>query len=69
MTSRQPPPEPGTPAVLIVYENLWSIPFIVAAWESGGEAGRERVTGRAGRHGRTAAAEANHAEPITTSGD
>lgn len=29
--------EPGTLAVLIVYENLWSIPFIVAAWESGGK--------------------------------
>ena len=29
--------EPGTLAVLIVYENLWTIPFIVAAWESGGK--------------------------------
>ena len=28
--------EPGTLAVLIVYENLWSIPFITAAWMSGG---------------------------------
>jgi hypothetical protein len=29
--------EPGTLAVLIVYENTWAIPFIVAARESGGE--------------------------------
>jgi hypothetical protein len=29
--------EPGTLAVLIVYENLWAIPFVAAAMESGGE--------------------------------
>jgi Family of unknown function (DUF6325) len=29
--------EPGTLAVLIVYENLWAIPFVTAAMESGGE--------------------------------
>jgi hypothetical protein len=29
--------EPGTLAVLIVYENLWAIPFIAAAMESGGQ--------------------------------
>jgi hypothetical protein len=29
--------EPGTLAVLLVYENLWAIPFVAAAMESGGE--------------------------------
>jgi hypothetical protein len=29
--------EPGTLAVLIVYENLWAIPFVAAALEAGGE--------------------------------
>jgi hypothetical protein len=29
--------EPGTLAVLIVYENLWAIPFVAAAMESGGQ--------------------------------
>jgi hypothetical protein len=29
--------QPGTLAVLIVYENMWAIPFIAAAMESGGE--------------------------------
>lgn len=29
--------EPGTLAVLIVYENLWAIPFVAAAMESGAE--------------------------------
>lgn len=29
--------EPGTLAVLIVYENTWAIPFVAAARESGGE--------------------------------
>jgi hypothetical protein len=29
--------EPGTLAVLIVYENTWAIPFIAAAWASGGQ--------------------------------
>ena len=29
--------EPGTLAVLIVYENTWAIPFIAAAWSSGGQ--------------------------------
>jgi hypothetical protein len=29
--------EPGTLAVLIVYENTWAIPFIAAAKNSGGE--------------------------------
>ena len=29
--------EPGTLAVLIIYENLWAIPFVAAAIESGGE--------------------------------
>ena len=29
--------EPGTLAVLIVYENLWAIPFVAAVLESGGE--------------------------------
>ncbi|SEO96337.1 DUF6325 family protein [Trujillonella endophytica] len=29
--------EPGTLAVLIVYENLWAVPFVAAALESGGE--------------------------------
>jgi Family of unknown function (DUF6325) len=28
--------EPGTLAVLIVYENTWAIPFVAAAVESGG---------------------------------
>jgi len=28
--------EPGTRAVLVVYENVWSIPFITATWTSGG---------------------------------
>src|SRR5881227_669810 len=29
--------EPGTLAILIVYENTWAIPFVAAARESGGE--------------------------------
>jgi hypothetical protein len=29
--------EPGTVAALIVYENLWAIPFIAAALEAGGD--------------------------------
>ena len=29
--------EPGTLAVLLVYENTWAIPFVAAARESGGE--------------------------------
>jgi hypothetical protein len=29
--------EPGTLAVLIVYENTWAVPFVAAARESGGE--------------------------------
>jgi hypothetical protein len=29
--------EPGTLAVLIVYENTWAIPFVAAARESGGQ--------------------------------
>jgi hypothetical protein len=29
--------EPGTLAVLVVYENTWAIPFVAAARESGGE--------------------------------
>ena len=29
--------QPGTLAVLIVYENTWAIPFVAAARESGGE--------------------------------
>jgi hypothetical protein len=29
--------EPGTLAVLIVYENTWAVPFVAAAMESGGE--------------------------------
>lgn len=29
--------EPGTAAVLIVYENLWAIPFVAAAREAGGD--------------------------------
>jgi dihydroorotase-like cyclic amidohydrolase len=29
--------DPGTVAVLIVYENTWAIPFVAAARESGGE--------------------------------
>jgi hypothetical protein len=29
--------EPGTLAVLLVYENLWARPFVAAAIESGGE--------------------------------
>jgi Family of unknown function (DUF6325) len=29
--------EPGTLAVLIVYENTWAVPFIAATRESGGE--------------------------------
>jgi hypothetical protein len=29
--------EPGTLAALVVYENTWAIPFITAAWESGGQ--------------------------------
>ena len=29
--------EPGTLAVLIVYENTWAIPFVTAAREAGGE--------------------------------
>src|SRR4051794_497330 len=29
--------EPGTLAALLVYENLWAIPFVAAARESGGE--------------------------------
>jgi hypothetical protein len=29
--------QPGTLAVLIVYENTWAIPFVGAAMESGGE--------------------------------
>jgi hypothetical protein len=29
--------QPGTLAVLIVYENTWAVPFIAAAMESGGE--------------------------------
>jgi hypothetical protein len=29
--------EPGTLAVLIVYENTWAVPFVAAAMESGGQ--------------------------------
>jgi hypothetical protein len=29
--------EPGRLAVLLVYENLWAVPFVAAARESGGE--------------------------------
>jgi len=29
--------QPGTLAVLIVYENRWAVPFVAAAMESGGE--------------------------------
>ena len=29
--------EPGTLAVLIVYENAWAVPFVAAAREAGGE--------------------------------
>jgi uncharacterized membrane protein len=29
--------EPGTVAVLLVYENAWAIPFVAAAIEAGGE--------------------------------
>lgn len=29
--------QPGTLAVLIVYENTWAVPFVAAAMESGGE--------------------------------
>ena len=29
--------EPGTLAVLVVYENTWAIPFIAAVWSSGGQ--------------------------------
>jgi hypothetical protein len=29
--------EPGTLAVLIVYENAWAVPFVAAAMESGGQ--------------------------------
>jgi hypothetical protein len=29
--------DPGTLAVLIVYENLWAVPFVAAALEAGGE--------------------------------
>jgi len=29
--------EPGTLAVLIVYENTWAVPFVAAAMEAGGE--------------------------------
>ena len=29
--------QPGTLAVLIIYENTWAIPFVAAARESGGE--------------------------------
>jgi len=29
--------EPGTLAVLVVYENAWAIPFVAAAREAGGE--------------------------------
>jgi len=29
--------EPGTVAALLVYENLWAIPFVAAARESGGQ--------------------------------
>ena len=29
--------EPGTIAVLIVYENTWAIPFVAAARRAGGE--------------------------------
>jgi len=29
--------QPGTLAVLIVYENTWAVPFVAAARESGGE--------------------------------
>jgi hypothetical protein len=29
--------QPGTLAVLLVYENTWAVPFVAAAMESGGE--------------------------------
>src|SRR5688500_4467648 len=29
--------EPGTLAVLLVYENTWAVPFVAAAMDSGGE--------------------------------
>ena len=29
--------EPGTLAVLIVYENTWAVPFVAAARDAGGE--------------------------------
>ena len=44
--------EPGTVAALIVYENLWAIPFIAAAREAGGDVIASARIPAAGRHGR-----------------
>ena len=29
--------EPGTIAVLLIYENAWAAPFVAAAWRAGGQ--------------------------------
>jgi hypothetical protein len=61
--------EPGTLAVLIVYENLWTIPFIVAAWESGGKLVASARLATQDVTNALDAAEAAEADLINTSGE
>jgi hypothetical protein len=61
--------EPGTLAVLIVYENVWSIPFIVAAWESGGKLVASARLAAQDVTNALDAAEAKDAELMNTSGE
>ena len=61
--------EPGTLAVLLVYENVWSIPFIVAAWESGGKLVASARLAAQDVTNALDAAEAKDAELMSTSGE
>jgi Family of unknown function (DUF6325) len=56
--------EPGTPAMLIVYENRWAAPFAVAARRSGGQL---VANGRIPVQALLAALEAAEAETVSSS--
>jgi hypothetical protein len=58
--------QPGTLAVLIVYENTWAVPFITAAWASGGQL---IASARLAAQDITDALDALEAELMTTSGE
>jgi len=58
--------EPGTLAVLVVYENTWAIPFITAAWKSGG---RLIASARLADQDVTQALDEQDARLATTSGE